>query len=165
MNVVPGLPLPFPPFDPLRFAVEFLAAIESVTTAVGQDVPPVATPREDEQPRPLVGGPHVGRAEHSPFRIEPQGREVVQNFPEAEADVSSDVFEEGQRCICIDEQSSDVRPEVAWVVGSSTLAGVTERLAGIASDHQIDTASERSCVEGGEVIPDRRWIQDARFHR
>ena len=137
----------------------------SVAVGVGQDVPPVATPREDEHPLTTVRGTDFGRGENRPLRIEPQGREVFQNFSESEADVSSDILEEGQRCICIDEQSSDVRPEVAWVVGSSTLAGVTERLAGIASDHQIDTASDLASWEAGDVRPDRCVSQDARFHR
>lgn len=154
VSVVPGLPLPLPPFDPSRVAVAFLAPLESDATAVGQD----------EQPRPLVGGSHFGRTEHSPFRIEPIGREVLQNLAQSEGDVSSDVFEECHRGICIPDDPSHVRPQVSRVVCAESLSCVAERLARIAASDDMNSATPRSAVEGGGIAPHRARIHPTRLH-
>tara|TARA_Y100000310_G_scaffold186390_1_gene186544 strand:- start:1638 stop:2060 length:423 start_codon:yes stop_codon:yes gene_type:complete len=60
--------------------------------------------------------------------------------------------------------ASDVGPEVAAIVLSFAPPGVGEGLAREPGRDDIHLATPRLAVEGGEVIPERRWGQGAVFH-
>lgn len=160
VSVVPGLPLPFLPFDPSRVAVQFLAPIESIAVAVGQ----LALPREDEQSGSLVRGSHFACLEHAPFRIEPQLIEVFEDRIQSEIDMSSDVLEKSDACSALIEDSPDVGPEVSFIGYALSLTSEGEWLAGIATNDEIHRSTPRSAIKRGQIRPDRRFIQPTRLH-
>jgi len=138
-------------------SVEYAAAPElfaSPLVAVGQD----------EQPFASMRGSDIGRAEHTPLRIEPERGKVGKNVGEPKRNVPCDVLEEPERCAGLVEDSSDVRPEVALVVGAEPSPGDAERLARVAARDEIHASTPRSSVEGSQVRPDRSRIQGRVFH-
>ncbi len=63
------------------------------------------------------------------------------------------------------EQSRcNAETHVRQVVGAPALAGCAERLARIARREDIHEAAPRPALEGGNVIPDRRFRQGLVFH-
>lgn len=67
---------------------------------------------------------------------------------EAEGEVASDVFEEAPFRLDLEDEISDPGPEVAGVVFSEALPGLTERLAGVAAHDAIHRATPLSATEG-----------------
>ena len=72
---------------------------------------------------------------------------------------SGHVFKEDDGGFTFGDDPSHVGPEVAGVVGPSSLAGDGEGLTGEASVDKIDSASPRPSVECAEVGPDLGTIQ------
>lgn len=66
------------------------------------------------------------------------------------------VLEEYPSGRAFSDNSGHVWPQVAFIVGAPSLAGVAEGLAGVASKHGVDMPPPWSPVEGPQVIPDRR---------
>lgn len=66
-----------------------------------------------------------------------------------------DIFEEDPFGLDFADDAGDVGPQVPLVVGSPALAGVAERLAGIACEDGIECPSEWSPVKCSQVVPDR----------
>lgn len=66
-----------------------------------------------------------------------------------------DVFEEDPFGLDFADDAGDLGPQVPLVVGSPPLAGVAERLAGIACEDGIECPSEWSPVKCSQVVPDR----------
>jgi len=73
--------------------------------------------------------------------------------------VTGDVFEEDPFRFDLADDAGNVWPQVPIVVGSAPLSGVTEWLAGVACEDGVESPSERSPVEGGDVIPYRGWSE------
>jgi hypothetical protein len=138
-------------------SVEYAAAPElfaSVLVAVGQDEQSLASVRRSD----------IGRAEHTPFRIEPERGKVGKNVGEPKRNVACDVLEEPERGTGLVEDSCDVRPEVALVGVAEPSACDAERLARVAACDEIHRATPRAAIEGCEIVPDRRAIQRRVFH-
>lgn len=66
-----------------------------------------------------------------------------------------DIFEEDPFGLDFADDAGDLGPQVPLVVGSPALAGVAERLAGIACEDGIECPSEWSPVKCSQVVPDR----------
>lgn len=75
-----------------------------------------------------------------------------------------DVFEEDPTGSDFPDDPGDMRPEVPRVIGSFTLAGSAEGLAGISGSDAIHLAAPRAAVEGFKIVPYRRRIQCLVFH-
>jgi hypothetical protein len=69
--------------------------------------------------------------------------------------VAFDIFEERALCAGFGDDSSHVRPKVAGIVFSQSIAGRAEWLAGIASQDDVHRSAPQAAVEGGKVIPYR----------
>lgn len=89
---------------------------------------------------------------------------VGPNLVEAELEVASDVLEEANPRVTIEEHPQDVRPQVARISGAEALAGLREGLAGVARNDAIHDSTPRASVEGSDVRPDRSPIQGRLFH-
>src|SRR3990167_2195135 len=74
---------------------------------------------------------------------------------------SRHVFEKNGDGLARSDDSLDIGPEVAGIVGPSPLASDGEGLAREASVDKIDSASPRASVERAEVGPDRGTIQQS----
>lgn len=75
--------------------------------------------------------------------------------------MSGDVLEEApsQAGPELFDDPLDVGPEVSLVVFPFALPGLTERLAWVSGEDGVDRSGDRSGVEGGDVIPDRGWLE------
>lgn len=138
-------------------SVEYPAAPElfaSVLVAVGQDEEPLASVRRSD----------IGRAQHTPLRIEPERGKVGKDVGEPKRNVPGDVLEEPKRGAGFVEDSCDVRPQVSLVGVAESSSGDAEWLARVAACDEIHRATPRSSVEGSKVRPDRRAIQGLVFH-
>jgi hypothetical protein len=69
--------------------------------------------------------------------------------------VTGDVFEEDPFRTAFADDTGDVGPEMARVVGTAALSGGAEGLAGIACEYSVECAAEGKCVEAAQVGPDR----------
>jgi hypothetical protein len=74
------------------------------------------------------------------------------------------IFEEDKLGSALHDDASDMGPQVARVFRSLPLSGLAEGLAGVASRDDIHRATPWAAVEGGKIIPDRRWIQRLVVH-
>ncbi len=90
--------------------------------------------------------------------------EVFDDFSEPPLDVAGDVLEEAHGRLDFFDDSADVRPKVARIGGTKTLAGDGEGLAGVTARDEIHSSAPRLAVEGREIVPDRSAIQGLRFH-
>jgi len=121
-------------------------------------------PRDHEEPGSAVRCSNGGRGEHSPFRVIPEVGQVADDLLESVAGMSSDVFENNESWSALSDDPGDVRPEVARVVLPGATTGDAERLAWITRSDEIHDSTPRASVEGGEVRPDRRAIQQRVLH-
>jgi len=78
--------------------------------------------------------------------------------------MAADVFEETNGGFNLAHDTGDVRPKMARVFIAELASGDGKRLARITAMDDIHQAAPRSAVEGGNVVPDRRAIQDLVFH-
>jgi hypothetical protein len=69
--------------------------------------------------------------------------------------MACDVFEEDPCRIDLADDAGNIRPEVAFVIGSASLSGHTERLAWIACEDGVDRSPEGHSVEGCNIVPYR----------
>jgi hypothetical protein len=98
------------------------------------------------------------RREYANRRRETQVSKASQHGFKAEGEVPRDVLEKAptQAGSEFPDDPFDVGPEVAFVVLSLALSGLTERLAGVSGKQGVDASGEGRRVEGGDVIPDWR---------
>ena len=75
-----------------------------------------------------------------------------------------DILEEDEGRLALADDTSDMRPEVARILGAEAFARDGERLARISRSDDVHRAAPRAAVEAGNVVPDRRWIQGRLFH-
>ncbi len=119
---------------------------------------------EDEQPLTLVGRADFRRREEACRKAVAHADQSCGDFGEAEAEMMGDILEEHEGRFDLADDPSDMRPEVARIVGAPALAGHAERLARIARSDDVHRAAPRATVEGGNVVPDNSLIQDRVFH-
>jgi hypothetical protein len=86
------------------------------------------------------------------------------DFGEAEAEMMGDILEEDKGRLAFTDDPGDVRPEVAWILGTEALARDRKRLTRIPGREDIHAAAPRSAIEGGNVVPYNRLIQGRVFH-
>jgi hypothetical protein len=142
----------FPPLD----------RVPEQARGVGQLVP--FADGEDEQPLPLVGRADFRRREEACRKAVAHADQSAGDFGEAEAEMMGDILEEDEGRFDLADDAGDMRPEVAWVVGTPAFAGDGERLARIARSDDVHRAAPRAAVEGGNIVPDNSLIQGRVFH-
>jgi hypothetical protein len=129
---------------------------------VGQVVPLAVG--EDEQPLAPVGRADFRRREEARRKAVAHADQSCGDFGEAEAEMMGDIFEEDEGRLDLADDTGDMRPEVAWVVGTPALARDGERLARIARSDDVHRAAPRAAVEGSNIVPDNSLIQGRVFH-
>ena len=142
----------FPPLD----------RVPEQARGVGQFA--VRSVREDEEPLALVGRTDFRRREEARRKAVAHADQSSGDFGEAEAEMMGDIFEEDEGRLDLANDARDMWPEVARVVRAPALARDGERLARIARSDDVHRAAPRAAFEGGNVVPDRRWIQGRLFH-
>ncbi len=142
----------FPPLD----------RVPEQARGVGQLVP--LADGEDEQPLALVRRADFRRREEACRKAVAHADQSCGDFGEAEAEMMGDILEEDEGRLDLADDAGDMRPEVARVVRTPTLARDGERLARIARSDDVHRAAPRTAVEGSNVVPDNSLIQGRVFH-
>jgi len=102
-----------------------------------------------------VWGANGARAEHAPFRIEPERGQVTEDGSEvAVVNESWTVLQERESWSNHAKAFGSLGPHVAGVVGSGSLPGDAERLAGESGGDDIHSSSEPRAVAGSEKLSD-----------
>ena len=108
----------------------------------------------------------VGRTYNRPARIPPSAGKVSEPALETVAvgNSSPDVLDDQRPCSNLANDTPDVGPEVALVVGAAALAGDGVWRAWEAGSDEIHATTVEVAREGREIVPDRRRIQPRVFH-
>lgn len=114
---------------------------------------------EDEEPLASMGRADFRRRKQSCRKPVAHADQSAGDFGEAEAEMMGDVFEKDEGRLDLADDAGDMRPEVARILGTPSLARHAERLARIARRDEIHRAAPRLAVEIGNVVPDNRLIQ------
>lgn len=120
--------------------------------------------REDEQPFALVRSACFRRCEQARRKAVAQADQASGDVGKAAAQMMGDIFEKDEGRLAFADDALDVRPEMAWIGSAQPFSRERERLAWIARKEDVHTSAPRAAVEGGNVVPDRRLIQDLIFH-
>lgn len=112
---------------------------------------------QDEDAQPLVRRADFCRAEQTRRRRVAHAPKFSQDSFKAEGDVTGDVFEEDPFGAAFADDACDLGPEVTGVVGTATLSGSAEGLAGISGEDDVEGTAEGPSIETAEIIPDRGW--------
>jgi hypothetical protein len=142
----------FPPLD----------RVPEQARGVGQLVP--LADGKDEEPLALVGRADFRRCEEACRKAVAHADQSCGDFGEAEAEMMGDILEEDEGRLDLTDDSGDMRPKVARVVGTAALSCDRERLARIARSDDVHRAAPRAAVEGSNVVPDNSLIQGRVFH-
>ncbi len=109
---------------------------------------------QDEDAQPLVRRTDFCRREQARRRRVAHAPKLSQHGFKAEGDVTGDVFEEHPFGGALDDDAGDLGPEVAGVVGTGTLSGSAEGLAGIPGEDGIEGPAEGPGIETSQIVPD-----------
>ena len=119
---------------------------------------------KDEQPLALMGRTDFRRREEACRKAVAHADQSAGDFGEAEAEMMGDILEEHEERLDLADDAGDMRPEVAWILGTEPSARDRERLARIARSDDVHRAAPRAAVEGSNVVPDNSLIQGRVFH-
>ena len=139
-----------------------LERVPEQARGVGQVVP--LADGEDEQPFALVGRADFLRREEACRKAVAHADQSAGDFGEAEAEMMGDIFKEDEGRFDFADDAGDMRPEVAWILGTEPSACDAERLARIARSDDVHRAAPRAAIEGSNVVPDNSLIQGRVFH-
>ena len=109
---------------------------------------------QDEDAQPLVRRANFCRREQACRRRVAHAPKLSQNGFKTEVDVACDVFEENPFGGTLPDDACDLGPEMAGIIGATTLSGGAERLAGISGKDDVESASECPGIKTAEIIPD-----------
>ena len=122
---------------------------------------------QDEEPFAVVWRANLSRREYAFRNPEAQSRKPRSNFSVVirEAIAAGDVLGKDPSGLNVAHHSEELRPSVSSIVGSGSLAGVGERLAGWASGNEVNHARIRAGVELSDVAAENRsWCQGLVVH-
>jgi hypothetical protein len=121
----------------------------------------------EEDPLPTVGSANVFRCKSQPLRVPPIFGQLTDDSAKVGLRPRSDawdVLQEEQAGSHLAKDPTGDRPEVSLVRAAALLAGAGVGLAGDPRHDEIHRAAPSASIEGSEVSPDRRRVQDAFFH-
>lgn len=131
---------------------------ESATVEVGH------AKGQEEESLALVRRADVRSLRQNDRHAETCAVQVSDDVVEAAPQMTAHVLAEESPRAALFSDAQDVRPEVSRIVGTASLSGRGEGLAGVPAHHEIHRSTPRSSVERAEVRPDRRWSQSAFLH-
>ena len=114
---------------------------------------------QDEDAEPLVRRACFCRAEQACRRRVAHAPKLSQDGFKAEGDVARDVFQKDPFRAAFPDDTGDVGPEVAGIVGPAALSGSTEGLAGIPGEDDVESPAEGTGIETAQVVPDWRGCE------
>ena len=136
----------------------------AVRTSGGLPPPPTFCVGQDEQALPPVRRADFSRREQSFLNPEAQALQFASDFAISEVEMIGDVLEEYPFRRALANDPGELGPKVPWIIRPTTSAGDAERLARISARQAIHQATPRAAVEGSEIRPYRRRVQEFLFH-
>lgn len=112
-----------------------------------------------------MGRTNLRRAEHTPFRIEPESGKFGQDKSKSMEYKPRHILKEDESWLALADDSLDAGPKPSLVVDSLALSCGAERLARESSRDDIHDVIPRATVERVEIRPHRRIIQVPGLHR
>ncbi len=73
--------------------------------------------------------------------------------------MTGDVFEKNPLWAAFVDDTGDVWPEVPRVVGATSFARGTERLAGVTGKDDVEGTAEGSGIKAAQIVPDRGRVE------
>ena len=110
---------------------------------------------QDEDAQPLVRRANFCRREQTRRRREAHAPKLSEDGFKAEGDVTGHVFQEDPFGGTFPDDSGDIGPEVAGIIGATAFASGAEGLAGISGEDGIEGAAEGAGIEAAQVGSDR----------
>jgi len=110
---------------------------------------------QNEDPKPLVRRTDLCRAEQTCRRRVAHAPKLSQDGLKPEGDMAGDVFKKDPFGVALLNDTGDIGPEVAGIIGTAALSGCAEGLAGISGKHRVERTTEGAGMEGPQVGPDR----------
>jgi len=110
---------------------------------------------QDEDAHPLVRRADFCRREQARRRRVAQSPKLSQDSFKAEGDVPGYVFEKDPMGAAFLDDTGDVGPEVAGIIGATAFASGAERLAGVSGEDDVEGTAVRPGIETAEIVPDR----------
>jgi hypothetical protein len=129
---------------------------------VGQLVP--LADGKDEEPLALVGRADFRRREEACRKAVAHADQSAGDFGESEPQMMGDILKEDEGRLDLADDTGNMGPKVARILGAEPSARHAEWLARIASSDDIHRAAPRAAVEGSNVVPDNSLIQGRVFH-
>jgi len=111
---------------------------------------------EDEDAEPLVRRADFCRAEQARRRRITHVPKLSQDGFKPEGDVTGDVLNEDPFGGTFPNDTGDLWPEVAGIVGTTALASGAEGLAGISGQHRVEGTPETPGIKTAQIVPDWR---------
>ena len=111
---------------------------------------------QDEDAEPLVRRANFCRAEQARRRRVAHAPKLSQHGFEAEGDVTGDVFDEDPFGSAVADDPGDFWPEVAGIVGTNSLSGGAEGLAGVTGQDDVESPTKGPSIETVQIAPDWR---------
>lgn len=139
-----------------------LERVPEQARGVGQVV--VFADGKDEEPLAFVGRADFRRREEACRKAVAHADQSAGDFGESEPQMMGDILEKDEGRFDLADDAGDMRPEVAWILGTEPSARDRERLARISRSDDVHRAAPRSAVEGSNVVPDNSLIQGRIFH-
>lgn len=88
-----------------------------------------------------------------------QVAKAADDVGEAQGQVPLHVFAPDPLGLGFADDPGDLGPEMPWIRVSTAVTGIAEWLAGITGRDEMNSAAQRSRVEGSQVVPDRSLTQ------
>ena len=112
---------------------------------------------QDEDPEPLVRRADFCRAKQARRRRVAHAPKLSQDGLKPEGDMAGDVFKKDPFGAAFADDTGDLGPQVAGIIGPATLSGGAERLARISGEGDVKGPAEGAGIEAAQVVPDRGW--------
>ena len=119
---------------------------------------------EYEQPLAFVRRTDFRRCKEACRKAVAHADQSTGDFGEAEAEMMGDILEEDEGRLALADDTSDMRPEVARILGAEAFARDGERLARISRSDDVHRAAPRAAIEGSNIVPDNSLIHGRVFH-
>ena len=109
---------------------------------------------QDEDAQPLVRRADFCRREQTRRRRVAQSTKLSQGGFKAKGDVTGYVFEKHPLWSAFGDDTGDLGPEVAGIIGPTALSRRAKGLAGISGEDDVEGAAKGTAIEAAQIIPD-----------
>ena len=111
---------------------------------------------QDEDPQPLVRRADFCRREQTRRRRVAHAPKLSQDGLKAEGDVTGDVFEKDPFGGAFPDNTGDLGPEMARIIGTAAFASRAEGLARISGKDDVEGPAKGLGIESPQIVPDWR---------